>query len=142
MRFIIDDSMIHPAGQHPKQHRNLSRSEYRCSARTIRHFPILFPGRSQSKSVIKSPLIISFPAGARMKYRSNIPKYSEFVFENVDASFAKRAMTLKEAESTTSLWPACLTDRDHPANMPPSAPCIWVFARLSPNRSKEFMPPI
>jgi len=37
------------------------------------------------------------PAGARMKYRSNIPKYSEFVFENVDASFAKRAMTLKEA---------------------------------------------
>jgi aconitate hydratase, putative, Aquifex type len=35
------------------------------------------------------------PAGARMKYRSNIPKYSEFVFENVDATFAKRAMTLK-----------------------------------------------
>jgi aconitate hydratase len=37
------------------------------------------------------------PAGARMKYRSNIPKYSEFVFENVDASFAKRAMTQKVA---------------------------------------------
>jgi len=37
------------------------------------------------------------PAGARMKYRSNIPKYSEFVFENVDASFAKRAMALKDA---------------------------------------------
>ncbi|MDP2855198.1 MAG: aconitate hydratase [Smithellaceae bacterium] len=37
------------------------------------------------------------PAGARMKYRSNIPKYSEFVFENVDASFARRAMTLKDA---------------------------------------------
>jgi len=37
------------------------------------------------------------PAGARMKYRSNIPKYSEFVFENVDASFAKRAMKLKDA---------------------------------------------
>jgi aconitate hydratase len=36
------------------------------------------------------------PAGARMKYRSNIPKYSEFVFENVDASFAKRALALKE----------------------------------------------
>ncbi len=37
------------------------------------------------------------PAGARMKYRSNIPKYAEFVFENVDASFAKRAIKLKEA---------------------------------------------
>jgi len=31
------------------------------------------------------------PAGARMKYRSNIKKYSEFVFENVDAGFPKRA---------------------------------------------------
>lgn len=37
------------------------------------------------------------PAGARMKYRSNIPKYSEFVFENVDPSFAKRALTQKFA---------------------------------------------
>ncbi len=37
------------------------------------------------------------PAGARMKYRSNIPKYSEFVFENVDASFAQRALALKES---------------------------------------------
>ncbi len=36
------------------------------------------------------------PAGARMKYRSNIPKYSEFVFENVDASFAKRATQIRE----------------------------------------------
>ncbi len=35
-----------------------------------------------------------------MKYRSNIPKYSEFVFENVDASFAKRAMTLKDGRKT------------------------------------------
>jgi len=36
------------------------------------------------------------PAGARMKYRSNIPKYSEFVFENVDADFSRRAMSLKQ----------------------------------------------
>ncbi len=36
------------------------------------------------------------PAGARMKYRSNIPKYSEFVFENVDASFAARALKTKK----------------------------------------------
>jgi aconitate hydratase len=37
------------------------------------------------------------PAGARMKYRSNIPKYSEFVFENVDATFAMRAQIIKKA---------------------------------------------
>jgi aconitate hydratase len=36
------------------------------------------------------------PAGARMKYRSNIPKYSEFVFENVDATFFKRAEEIKK----------------------------------------------
>jgi aconitate hydratase len=37
------------------------------------------------------------PAGARMKYRSNIPKYSEFVFENVDAAFSRRAQDIKKA---------------------------------------------
>lgn len=30
------------------------------------------------------------PAGARLKYRSNIPAYAEFVFENVDSTFATR----------------------------------------------------
>lgn len=37
------------------------------------------------------------PAGARMKYRSNIPKYSEFVFENVDPGFAENAKKIKSA---------------------------------------------
>lgn len=37
------------------------------------------------------------PAGARMKYRSNIPKYSEFVFENVDPDFARNAQKIKSA---------------------------------------------
>lgn len=31
------------------------------------------------------------PAGARLKYRSNIRKYSQFVFEPVDPDFSKRA---------------------------------------------------
>jgi aconitate hydratase len=37
------------------------------------------------------------PAGARMKYRSNIPKYSEFVFENVDSMFATRAKAIQNS---------------------------------------------
>ncbi len=37
------------------------------------------------------------PAGARMKYRSNIPKYSQFVFENVDPGFAENAQKIKSA---------------------------------------------
>ena len=35
------------------------------------------------------------PAGARLKYRSNIGKYAEYVFEGVDASFSKRALENK-----------------------------------------------
>jgi aconitate hydratase len=37
------------------------------------------------------------PAGARMKYRSNIPKYAEFVFEHVDPEFAARAKAVRDA---------------------------------------------
>ncbi len=37
------------------------------------------------------------PAGARLKYRSNVPKYSEYVFEPVDTTFPTRSMKNKEA---------------------------------------------
>ena len=36
------------------------------------------------------------PAGLRLKFRSNIEKYSGFVFEGVDPYFAQRAKALKE----------------------------------------------
>ena len=36
------------------------------------------------------------PAGSKMKYRSNVPKYSEFLFEVVDDSFYNRAKEIKE----------------------------------------------
>jgi len=36
------------------------------------------------------------PAGSKMKYRSNVPKYSEFLFEVVDPTFHDRAKTIKE----------------------------------------------
>lgn len=35
------------------------------------------------------------PAGIRLKYRSNIPKYSEFVFEPVDKTFPNRCLKNK-----------------------------------------------
>jgi aconitate hydratase len=35
------------------------------------------------------------PAGERMKYRSNIPRYAEFVFEMVDPGFYRRALAVK-----------------------------------------------
>ncbi len=36
------------------------------------------------------------PAGSRLKYRSNVPKYSEFVFEPLDPEFSKRAAELRD----------------------------------------------
>ena len=36
------------------------------------------------------------PAGSRLKYRSNVPKYSEFVFEPLDDEFSTRAAALRD----------------------------------------------
>ncbi|MDQ7772637.1 MAG: aconitate hydratase [Elusimicrobiales bacterium] len=37
------------------------------------------------------------PAGARLKYRSNVPAYAKYVFENVDPEFHKRCQESKAA---------------------------------------------
>ncbi|MEI6211697.1 MAG: aconitate hydratase [bacterium] len=37
------------------------------------------------------------PAGARLKYRSNVPAYSQYVFEPVDKEFSKRAAASRDA---------------------------------------------
>lgn len=37
------------------------------------------------------------PAGARLKYRSNVPRYAEFVFEGIDPEFSKRAAANRDA---------------------------------------------
>jgi aconitate hydratase len=38
------------------------------------------------------------PAGNRLKYRSNIPRYAQFVFERRDADFAAKALANKEKD--------------------------------------------
>ncbi len=43
------------------------------------------------------------PAGQRLKYRSNIPKYSEFVFEGVDAEFSGRTIEHKQNDVFTAI---------------------------------------
>ena len=37
------------------------------------------------------------PAGTRLKYRSNVPKYAEFVFETVDPTFSSRAAANRDS---------------------------------------------
>ncbi len=37
------------------------------------------------------------PAGSKMKYRSNVPKYSEFLFEVIDDKFYERAKKIRDS---------------------------------------------
>jgi aconitate hydratase len=59
------------------------------------------PEQLQGVAVIKVGEKITtdhiMPAGARLKYRSNVPAYSQYVFEPVDKEFAKRAAANREA---------------------------------------------
>ncbi len=43
------------------------------------------------------------PAGQRLKYRSNIPEYSKYVFENVDREFSSRSLKNKDAGVYTAV---------------------------------------
>ncbi|MBN1495837.1 MAG: aconitate hydratase [Spirochaetes bacterium] len=98
--FHIDDSMIIPPSEKP--------------VKIIRGPNIGEPPRTDSlpdelRGVIglkvgdKITTDHIMPAGPRLKYRSNIPKYSEFVFENVDPGFAKRALADRQKGVFTAI---------------------------------------
>jgi aconitate hydratase len=62
------------------------------------------------------------PAGSRLKYRSNVPKYAEFVFEPLDRDFSSRASSLR-AQGCHNLIVAGLSygqgsSREHAAMCP------------------------
>ncbi|MBN1473575.1 MAG: aconitate hydratase [Syntrophaceae bacterium] len=93
--FLVDDSLI----EWPKKN-NHSIKVYRGPNIGAPPKNTELPETIEAKITIKVGDKITtdhiIPAGARMKYRSNIPKYAEYVFENVDASFASRARHIKE----------------------------------------------
>ncbi len=91
-KFEIDDSMI--TSPLPKEARE---------GKTIRRGPNIGepPVNAPLPDEIRGVIAIKagdytttdhiMPAGSRLKYRSNVPKYSEFVFEPVDKDFSLRA---------------------------------------------------
>jgi aconitate hydratase len=93
--FIIDDSMIIRPG-------NTNSDEEIYRGPNIAPLPVNseLPEMIDAQATIKVGDKITtdhiIPAGARMKYRSNIPKYSEFVFENIDSAFARRAQNIQK----------------------------------------------
>jgi aconitate hydratase len=94
--FIIDDSLIIRPG-------NTNSTEAIYRGPNIAPLPVNseLPEMIDAQATIKVGDKITtdhiLPAGERMKYRSNIPKYSKFVFKNIDPAFAKRAQEIKAA---------------------------------------------
>ncbi len=94
--FRIDDSLILPPSRDPG-----SITVYRGPNIGDPPAGAPMPDRIQGVVAIKVGDKITtdhiMPAGSRLKYRSNIPKYAEFVFEGVDPTFSKRALENKKA---------------------------------------------
>lgn len=95
-KFEIDDSMVIPPAKDPK---NVTVFRGPNIGDPPKSAPL--SGNLSGKVAIKVGDKITtdhiMPAGARLKYRSNIKKYSEYVFEGVDANFAKNASALRDA---------------------------------------------
>jgi len=98
-KFIISDEMIIPP---------IADIEARAATPIIRGPNISVPPSNEAlPQDIEGVVVIKLgdkittdhimPAGDKMKYRSNIPRYAEFVFAGVDASFSERARQNKEA---------------------------------------------
>jgi aconitate hydratase len=95
-QFWIDDSMILPPAKDPLAV-SISRGPNIGDPPAAEPLPESIKGVVAIKVGDKITTDHIMPAGSRLKYRSNIPKYAEFVFEGVDAGFSKKALENKKA---------------------------------------------
>jgi aconitate hydratase len=99
-KFLIDDSLIIPPS---------NRKAEILRGPNIGEPPRTEPIPDEIRGVIglkvgdKITTDHIIPAGQRLKYRSNIPKYAEFVFEHVDAEFSKIALENKKGGIFTAI---------------------------------------
>jgi len=95
-RFHIDDSMFLSPSTHPEEV-NIFRGSNIGEPPASTPLPESLSGVVTIKVGDKITTDHIIPAGDKMKYRSNVPKYSEYVFEIVDPSFSKRATQIRDA---------------------------------------------
>ena len=95
-KFYTDDSMIILPSEAPEQV-EIYRGPNIAELPSNPPMPVDISGVVTIKVGDKITTDHIIPAGSRMKYRSNVPKYSEFVFEIVDDTFYKRASELRDA---------------------------------------------
>jgi aconitate hydratase len=94
-KFLIDDSMfIFP--KESDKNIEIARGPNIGTPPVNNKMPEQIKGIVEIKVGDKITTDHIMPAGARLKYRSNVPKYSEFVFESIDPAFPKRAMEAKK----------------------------------------------
>ena len=94
-KFYTDDSMIIPPSKNPEQV-TIYRGPNIGEPPSNDPMPQTIDGVVTIKVGDKITTDHIIPAGARMKYRSNVPKYSEFVFEIIDETFEKRATKFRD----------------------------------------------
>ncbi len=95
-QFLIDDSMFIPPSPEPERI-EIYRGPNIGEPPKNEPMPEKIDGVVTIKVGDEITTDHIIPAGSRMKYRSNVPKYSEFVFEVIDPEFHKRARANKEA---------------------------------------------
>jgi aconitate hydratase len=95
-KFYTDDSMILLPSETPEQV-EIYRGPNIAELPSNPPMPVDISGVVTIKVGDKITTDHIIPAGSRMKYRSNVPKYSEFVFEIVDDTFYKRATEIRDA---------------------------------------------
>ncbi len=94
-QFIIDDKMVLPPAEDPSTV-EIYRGPNIVPPEPNEPLPQEIRGEVTIKVGDKITTDHIMPAGQRLKYRSNVPKYAEFVFESVDSTFSSRALANKD----------------------------------------------
>ena len=97
-RYVIDDSMIlAPAPEPRRAGIEVFRGPNLVGPPPMATLPDRLAGPVALKVGDKITTDHIMPAGRLAIYRSNVPKYAEYVFARVDASFASRASATRDA---------------------------------------------
>lgn len=95
-RFLIDDSMFLPPSEHPELIK-IFRGPNIGEPPKSTPLPETIHGVVTIKVGDKITTDHIIPAGDKMKYRSNVPKYAKYVFELLDSTFPERATKIRDA---------------------------------------------
>jgi len=93
--FYIDDSMFVYSFDHPEKIK-IYRGPNIGDPPASLPMPETISGEVTIKVEDQITTDHIIPAGSKMKYRSNVPKYSEFLFEVVDPNFYDRAKKIRD----------------------------------------------